>query len=1193
MDAPPTFGRVTQQEREAIAARRAALFSTGDAKPDQANLPEDDLFGLALSGGGIRSATFCLGILQHLAALKILRRVDYISTVSGGGYIGSWLSTWFRRQFDATPSATAVYSAIETALTPPIPSELPEAGEISWLRQYSNYLSPRIAMFSADSWSILTIWLRNTLLTQIPLILFLAALLAFPRLMLGAFPAAGWAEMAFFAGAVALILATAIATRRLRELAAEAEQPTPSDVMQGDWWNTGAVNGVALVCVLLIEAAYFGAIGMLHLPKHTGGFDLLRNTAAAFVGTVAVWALRAGLRPQPRTSWRLILRLAATWAGSAALFDLLVFVITRWFTAWQSDVGGRIFAALIGPPLFLLILSFVAVLMIGAAGPYMRDEVREWWSRLGAWLLILGVVGIAGHAASLLGPYAIYALSQIEWATPTAAIAWLGAASAGALGGSRTDTGGPEPSGWIDRLLPIAPLVFVTGIVLAIATGVDAAQRWLGGMDLPDFSRARPGVLWYAYLDCLSNESAVDALVILGVCAAAFVGLSRLIDVNEFSMNRFYRNRLVRGFLGATRGEQRKADSFTNLDPRDDIELATLQSQAGLRNPFLGPVHLINTAINLSNPETGKQERRAASFVFTPYVCGFHTTPSDNGFYRALFPGDRATVGMAMSISGAAASPNMGCHTAPAVAFLMTMFNVRLGWWFRNTAAAGGDHWLPQGPGFGTPHILAELFARAGDQSRYVYLSDGGHFENLGVYELLRRRCRFIIACDGEQDGDFTFSGLGGLVRKARADFGIEIEIDPSAIATRNLEGKSAAHVAVGTIRYPEQGLTATLVYLKASVTGDEPADIRQFQSDHREFPHQNTGDQFFSESQFESYRRLGYHVAEMAFRPVNRVDGQMPHPHQIFLELRQSWRGTPDAVRRNFETHARKLDELMTRLAEDDDLRPLTWEFYPEWSQAVRNGTAYTATGFAKLRPFEQREKAFAKAFYFCQTLLQLMENVYLDLDLEANSDHPDCAGWMNLFQHWAWSDVLRLTYAIAAPTYGGRFRRFCERHFLLAPSEDERGLRIVVGDPKPIEEAGRPGQLLELNTWEKQFLETFALKDDARGALCIVTLRCRLPQMVDGAVEQDEDLQFVVGFAVINVKADGWDLRWLRIQNHLRSMGLGRWSLKAMRHGRKLTMARSGEDIAAQVTDERFTAPDMKDHIRWVKRLVKSTEI
>jgi hypothetical protein len=226
-----------------------------------------------------------------------------------------------------------------------------------------------------------------------------------------------------------------------------------------------------------------------------------------------------------------------------------------------------------------------------------------------------------------------------------------------------------------------------------------------------------------------------------------------------------------------------------------------------------------------------------------------------------------ACIGTGMAISGAAANPNMGYHTSPAVSFLMTIFNVRLGWWLGNPRHKRS--YADSSPRNGLLYLLDELRGEAGDKGEFINLSDGGHFENLGIYELVRRRCKYIFACDGEQDGNLTFSGLGNAIRKCRVDLGVEIDIVLDRILRDPEKSElGAAHCVVGDITHPD-GFKARLIYLKASLSGDEPADVREYKARAKQFPHQSTADQWFDESQFESYRRLGYHLVERALKPA------------------------------------------------------------------------------------------------------------------------------------------------------------------------------------------------------------------------------------------------------------------------------------------------------------------------------------
>jgi hypothetical protein len=230
-----------------------------------------------------------------------------------------------------------------------------------------------------------------------------------------------------------------------------------------------------------------------------------------------------------------------------------------------------------------------------------------------------------------------------------------------------------------------------------------------------------------------------------------------------------------------------------------------------------------------------------------------------------------------MAISGAAASPNMGYHTSTALAFLMTVFNVRLGWWLPNTR---GKAWQSSSPGFGLFYLLNELLGQTNQERDYVYLSDGGHFENLGVYELVKRRCKVIVACDASEDHGMSFASLGSAIEKCRTDLGIDISIDVEEIRKRDSDGYSSSHCKVGRIRYDQvdKGVAeGVLVYIKSSLKAEVPTDVLRYRDRNEDFPHQSTADQWFGESQFESYRELGHHIAGEVFGVVRDPTSTSP----------------------------------------------------------------------------------------------------------------------------------------------------------------------------------------------------------------------------------------------------------------------------------------------------------------------------
>ncbi len=203
--------------------------------------------------------------------------------------------------------------------------------------------------------------------------------------------------------------------------------------------------------------------------------------------------------------------------------------------------------------------------------------------------------------------------------------------------------------------------------------------------------------------------------------------------------------------------------------------------------------------------------------------------------------------------------------------------------------------------------LLREITTRLDEKSRWVNLSDGGHLENLATIELLRRRCKFIIIGDGEADLKLNFNGLATLIRTAQIDLGIEIKINLDAVRLKKaakddlVRTVSAAHWAVGTIRYPrmvkkgeteKEGLAEEvghLLYLKSSFTGDETEVVQEYRRRNPNFPHQTTSDQSFDEGQFEAYRSLGEHIASSALDPAAKP-GDDPNLCNIAYGELESW---------------------------------------------------------------------------------------------------------------------------------------------------------------------------------------------------------------------------------------------------------------------------------------------------------------
>ncbi len=240
------------------------------------------------------------------------------------------------------------------------------------------------------------------------------------------------------------------------------------------------------------------------------------------------------------------------------------------------------------------------------------------------------------------------------------------------------------------------------------------------------------------------------------------------------------------------------------------------------------------------------------------------TKPSENGI----------SLGTALAISGAAVSPNMGYHSSPVVALLLTAFNGRMGWWLANPGPAGKDSWSKDGPRSALRPLMAEALGLTDDKNEYVYLSDGGHFENLGLYEMVLRRCRTIVVVDGGCDGREIFEDLGNAIRKIRVDLGIDIEWT-EAITPGTCKGNRCYTATIHYARCDGKGKrNGRLVVLKPAVATADPVDVGTYKRLHDAFPHESTGDQWFDEDQFESYRQLGLVTCDLYRREIAAAFG-------------------------------------------------------------------------------------------------------------------------------------------------------------------------------------------------------------------------------------------------------------------------------------------------------------------------------
>lgn len=759
------------------------------------NANKDNLIGLAFSGGGIRSATINLGVLQGLAKYGLLSKFDYLSTVSGGGYPQAWLSALIKRhplklkgvEDDLAQSSfsTKNYSLNITEHS------------IQWLRSYSNYLTPKTGLFTTDTLAAFAQWCANTLLNQI---LLLASLVFFMMLIIG------------------------FSSYTVPDISIETY------IFHWDWiilknhWS----DCIPLLGILMFASSVVSAFW--NKRNSSTALNNEKNYTAHIIYTVGFIGLALvlyGLPEQTISHTLTIDKLRSTTALATPNYLLII-----------------------GLPIATIVIS----VLISLVRPIFKLTAieSEWWYRLGGINIKACTFWLVLYGCAICIPYYLYPYIQN---IPTyklnigTILGWLIPLATAKLGKSKFSSGDSIIPG-IKTLSKIMPYIAI-GLIL-IGTGL------------------------LSYVMYQSQYRGLWFLISFGI----IIWGSLKFNINVFSLHNFYRNRLTRCYLGASNFQRAETLNIFSGFAEDDIGLATLQDQK--------PIPIINTALNISDgSELAMQQSKAAAFFFTPYYSGFEFRSGNGrkkyGFIETsqyVYPNysrepnskyNGPFIGSLIAVSGAAASPNMGYHTNRVMGIIMTIFNARLGRWFGNPNNPKAAR--KSSPSANLFYLLTELFTNANANSNYFYLSDGGHFENLGIYELVRRECKLIIAVDAEEDSKYQFEGLGNAIRKCKVDFGATITINlndlyPTGSSSCGNYKVSKKHVSLGEIHYAD-GKKGVLVYAKSSLTSSIPTDLINFKLQESAFPHHSTVDQFFDESQFESYRQLGQLIAEDISREV------------------------------------------------------------------------------------------------------------------------------------------------------------------------------------------------------------------------------------------------------------------------------------------------------------------------------------
>ena len=352
--------------------------------------------------------------------------------------------------------------------------------------------------------------------------------------------------------------------------------------------------------------------------------------------------------------------------------------------------------------------------------------------------------------------------------------------------------------------------------------------------------------------------------------------MARYVNINTFSLHGMYRDRLMETFLPDMDAVK---DNNWRLAATADTDMMQDMCQVNPR-----PYHLINTNIVLSDSrETRFRGRGGDSFLITPLFCGSDATGWRRTEHYRQVQGEKGiSLATAMAISGAAINPNTGmAGQGPTrnrfVSTLLAILNLRLGFWTSNPHPGKA---LKLSPNFLSPGLKGGVLGGGlSETRRAIQLSDGGHFENLGIYELIRRKLEVILVTDAGVDPEFNFLDLANAVEKVRVDFGAKIAFDLSGFGLDNLMpgsevedvvakkyGGAKKPFAVASIHY-QDGSKGLLIYVKPSFVKGLPADILGYKTSHEAFPNESTVDQFFDEQQFEAYRELGYCLGKMLLK--------------------------------------------------------------------------------------------------------------------------------------------------------------------------------------------------------------------------------------------------------------------------------------------------------------------------------------
>lgn len=870
--AEPKEAEVDELFRKTVPSEERDFFKRSGKQRLNENGEPAPLYGIGLSGGGIRAASLALGVMQALAENDLLRRFDYISSVSGGGYLAASLQWWWSprlREDHPSPKNPPSEKAAEFGLGPADfpygparPKGEAEAGttdattlvgpktgtdigreigsresealvtagraNLAFLRTHSSYLTPGNGL---TAWSMVAVVLRTvtiSLLTWIPL-------------LIGCFAIIGLLDNLLF-----------------EPLASNHKLISPLGSLVDNQWQEPCQD---FECDLRYPAIYAFALYLFY------GLCLL------FVATAVFFALLSRAPQDSNSTTQTLIRMgAAIIAAIGAEFYLYYHYAFRDASIVLLMAAGIIFVV-------VAIVVIVATLTTPKSlnSSYLLRRLLE---RLIGWAIIPSLAALAIATIPVL-PHYLYQNARTFGAI-TGIIGVL-AGICSALYGYYTFLRSIVPgiAGQIAATFGAIAYLYVT-----LVTAYGLSVLLLNVTDLK-------------WGDNINPHFAVNAIRIglLGAIALA-VAIATIASINYVGLHRYYRDRLMEVFMPPQTAVANMQVVYSAI--ADKLSIADLKetTKSEVGRVVARPFPILNTnAIMINDKDHTVATRGGDNFTITPLFVGSSVTGwQDTSEY--IKKNGPFTLASATAASGAAANASAGYIGSgitmnPLVSSVMSLLNIRLGLWVGNPLYRK-ERSIRSIPTFLNPGLVSGIFGRAHHRkSRFIELTDGGHFENLGLYELVRRRLGLILIVDGEADPTISLQALVSATRRIEQDFKASLTFFEGLGPERLIMYPSPGYPAgvryaespfvVGKLTY-DDGSEGTLVLVKATVIKEMDFTTSGYLASNPDFPHQSTVDQFFSPDQFDAYRYLGYESGLQAIQKLQLVQ-TISNPKSIIAQ--------------------------------------------------------------------------------------------------------------------------------------------------------------------------------------------------------------------------------------------------------------------------------------------------------------------